>query len=322
MLSKIASGRPRECGGLVGMRLRLIGVPFDSYGRDGAVARAPVVLRSAGLADRLRGRHEVAEAKDLSLPGAVAERSPASGLLNEKALSVMTAALRSAVGLALASGQFPLVYGSDCAILLGALAGLRDRAGKAALLFVDGHEDAFPLESSPDGQAADSEIALALGLTGATAPAGIRDLLPLVAPARLAMLGPRNGAELAAMGVPSLRGTVFHRTDLELLASDAREIAGEAIADALGDGRFWLHTDLDVLTSEAFSAQDFPEPGGISWPCLQAIAAEALSSTRCAGWSVVIYNPDLDPGQTAARRIVQFIAAALPPGPTPSSPLR
>ena len=116
------------------MRLRLIGVPFDSYGRAGAVARAPVVLRSAGLADRLRNRHEVAGGKDLSLPGPVAERSAMSGLLNEEALSALTGALRSAVGLALADGLFPLVYGGDCAVLLGALAGLRDSAGQVGLL--------------------------------------------------------------------------------------------------------------------------------------------------------------------------------------------
>lgn len=59
--------------------------------------------------------------------------------------------------------RFPLIYGADCAVLLGAIPALRDVHGQAGLLFIDGHEDATTMEMSPDGEAANMEIALLLG---------------------------------------------------------------------------------------------------------------------------------------------------------------
>jgi hypothetical protein len=35
----------------------------------------------------------------------------------------------------------------------------------------------------------------------------------------------------------------------------------------------------------------------------------SFRSRNCAGWSIAVYNPDLDPGGRDARRIVDFVAA-------------
>jgi arginase family enzyme len=49
-------------------------------------------------------------------------------------------------------------------------------------------------------------------------------------------------------------------------------------------------------------------PGGLSWPELAAIATSALQVGGACGWSLGVYNPDLDPERRAAERIVNFIA--------------
>ncbi len=134
-------------------RLLLIGVDFDSCARDGAVADAATELRRLGLVDRLALRHDVVDWGELITSAPVAERSAASGLLNEEALLLLVRRLRDAVGYGLSEDATPMVYGADCAVLLGALAGARDALGEVGLVFVDGHEDAFDLETSPDGQA-------------------------------------------------------------------------------------------------------------------------------------------------------------------------
>jgi arginase len=72
-------------------------------------------------------------------------------------------------------------------------------------------------------------------------------------------------------------------------------------------GHWWLHVDLDVLSTEALPAVDYPQPGGIGWERLELVARTALEVPGCAGVSVVIYNPDLD-GGAAAPRIVRFVA--------------
>ena len=63
-------------------------------------------------------------------------------------------------------GRFPLVYGADCAVLLGAVPGLADVLGGAGLVFIDGHEDATTMEACTTGEAANMEVAFLLGMTG------------------------------------------------------------------------------------------------------------------------------------------------------------
>jgi arginase len=69
-----------------------------------------------------------------------------------------------------------------------------------------------------------------------------------------------------------------------------------------------LHVDLDVLSTGAMSAVEYPQSGGLSWGDLSEITARALAHPACAGWSVVVYNPDLDGDRTDAHRIVHYIA--------------
>ncbi len=148
----------------------LIGVPFDGYGRAGNQARAAAALRDAGLLDAFE-HHHVADLGDLDLPAPDPARGASTSLINERALLAMTAALNTRVGSALAAGRFPFVFGGDCSMLLGIVTGLRDHVGDIGLVFIDGHEDTMPLDVSEDGEAANTEIGLLLGLTGRRSPA-------------------------------------------------------------------------------------------------------------------------------------------------------
>jgi arginase len=144
-------------------QIELTGVCFDGMGRPGAQARAPAALRAAGLG-ALLGKH-VMTGPDVVVSAAASARGPAAGFLNEAALLQMLHALHGQVRGALRLGRFPLVYGADCSVLLAAVPALAGAAGRAGLVFVDGHEDATPMELSPAGEAANMEIALLLGFT-------------------------------------------------------------------------------------------------------------------------------------------------------------
>src|SRR5207248_9169832 len=102
--------------------------------------------------------------------------------LFRSALLAMVDAVYERVQATLKHGRFPLVYGADCAVLLGSVPALRDVIGKAGLLFIDGHEDATTMELSTTGEAANMEIALLLGLTGTQAPEPLRSRLPALQP--------------------------------------------------------------------------------------------------------------------------------------------
>lgn len=293
------------------LTIDLIGVPFDGYGRVGNQARAAAVLRDAGLEAAFSG-HEVITKPDIGLPDPNPERSTGSGLMNESALLAMTEALHTQVSTALSAGHFPLVYGADCSVLLGTVPALRDVAGEAGLVFVDGHEDTTPLDVSEDGEVANMETALLLGITGKLAPETLRKHLPALQPAALAMLGQRDHDLRRELNVATLadRGILLHT--YEDVTADPAEHAREAVKHVTkAVPGWWLHTDLDVLAQDEFIAQRVPgdvdQVGGLTWPQLTELVSSALQAAGCRGWSLVIYNPEQDPDGSEAQRIVRFV---------------
>lgn len=296
--------------------VELIGVSFDGMGRSGAQARAAGVLRQAGLQTAFGAA--AVTGSDIDAPASSAPRA-GDGLLNEAALVEMVPAVDERVSSALRAGRFPVVYGADCAVLLGAVPALRRVVGNVGLVFLDGHEDATPMACSPDGEAANMEIALLLGETGQQAPPAIRDRIPALRSQQVALLGPRDEAHRRALGVPTIADRLLLRS-AEQVAADPAGTAGEAIAHVAEDtSGWWLHLDFDVLDHEEFAAYGAPGerlPGGLTWPELTEAVATALATQGCCGWSLSVYNPDQDPNRTDAARIVQFITEVTPSIPS------
>lgn len=292
---------------------RLIGVPYTSMREPGGIDRAIGVLREAGAADALAALG-AEDSGDLDLDAPSGERGPTE-LLNEDALARLISATREAVSAARADARVPLLLGGDCPVILGALAALGESPASAGLIMIDGHEDAWPPPSSPTGETSDSELGIALGLFGDRYPAPLGDMLPLLTPAAVGLIGPRDAEEIEGAGIESLRGSVaFFADDEETLAAGAFATIREALERVRAD-RFWLHIDLDALRFDQLRAVDYPQPGGLDWATLGSLAEGAIADPRFAGASVAIYNPRLDPDLSGARRIVKFLARIAAQGP-------
>jgi hypothetical protein len=84
--------------------------------------------------------------------------------------------------------------------------------------------------------------------------------------------------------------------------------SGECVAAAGGDRR----PRLAGTGARTASWPQWTTPSrGLTWGQLTDLTATALATDGCAGWSVCIYNPDLDPGRDGADAIISYITQAI-----------
>ena len=156
------------------------------------------------------------------------------------------------------------------------------------------------------------EIALLLGLTGENAPEELRRHLPALHSGEIVMLGQRDEHARALLGVETIADQVrlYSAADvhhqIDHLATTATVHLDERTP------AWWLHVDLDVLRGDEFAAcaaaTETTMPGGLTWTELTKLAHRALQSPKCRGFSVGVYNPDLDSDGQAARDVTNFLS--------------
>lgn len=289
--------------------VKIIGVPFDGYGRPGNQTGAAAALREAGLPTAW-SRHTLVADEDLDLPGPTPDRGASTSLINEVALLAVVETVGEQVSDAIHRGWFPVVVGADCTTLLGTIPALK--ADNVGLLFVDGHEDTMPLDVSEDGEAANTEIGLLLGLTGRLLDGPLADRLPALTRHQIALLGQRDVDWRHQFNVGSLRDHGVWMRDHSEVAAAPADCARAAVQQLLTSApNWWLHVDLDVLDPEVFPAQGLPEvpdqPGGLTWDELEQTLTTAVSMSGCVGLSIAIYDPDQDEDRVGARHIVHLV---------------
>jgi len=297
--------------GVMHMKLAIIGVPFNSAGTNTAEALAPAVLREAGLIEALSRGNDVDDYGDVEFDAAKStSRDKESGIIAPKALLSMISAVRTAVTRAYGEGRMPVVVGGDCPLLLGGLLAAREQLGYGpALLFVDGHEDSYEPRKSMNGEAADMELGLATGFTTVKGLPELSDELPIIDPHQVVLIGARDSDEVETEGHKSIGTRVIVLDDTELRAAGVESTVLRWLEQFQHKpGRFWFHLDWDVLSSDEMPAVSYPQPGGLVWDEVETIARAAIHADHLIGIDTTLYNPQLDPNRTAARKIVEFLA--------------
>ena len=238
------------------------------------VETLPDTLLANGLAERLNARR----AARVEAPPYRVDRDPVTLTLNDREINHYSPRLADAISSVLDNGEFPLVLGGDCSILLGSMLALR-RRGRYGLLFIDGHADFYQPEANPNGEAASMDLAFATGRGPAiiTDMEGrrplVRDEDSVVFAFRDAEEQARYGSQPLAPGILALDLVRVHELGVE---TGAQEAVKHLTRQNGPNGGFWIHVDADVLDDAIMPAVDYRIPGGLSW-------AELATVLRIAG---------------------------------------
>lgn len=265
-------------------------------------------LRQMGLRERLGAR----DGGEVAAPAYTGLREAATGVLHGDLLGAYAVALADRIEPILASGEFPLVLGGDCSILLGSALALA-RRGRHGLLYVDGHRDLLTPDASTSGSAAGMALALAVG-RGPQSLSALAGPHPLVNPEDVLIFGTRDEDRWYPTQTLDFQREHLHWVPLDVARGEevprALRRRLPSIAGGLTDG-FWLHLDVDVLDDAIMPAVDARAPGGMGSAELVDLLREVVASGRCVGMQLTNYDPERDRGSTAARILVELLAAGL-----------
>jgi len=274
----------------------------------GGVQRMPEALLGAGLAEAIGARR----AGRVEPPSYVPGRDPETQVTNVHGLRDYARRLADAVGDVLGRGEFPVVLGGDCSILLGSLLAAA-RRGRHGIVFIDGHIDFYPPENTEwNGVGAASELAFATG----RGPTILTDLgigRPLLRDDDIVAVGFRDQATQAKYG-RSLPATAlaFSRQDVRAIgpaAAGARAV--EHQTRPAGPNGYFIHFDADAIDGKLMPAVDDPSPDGLEWDEAIELLRTVTQHQRAVGLQLTIYNPDADPDSSAGRALAGAVAKAL-----------
>ena len=140
------------------MDYAIIEAPTNLGLRPTGVEKLADVLLGHGLDKRIRARR----AGRLTVPPYDSRRGPPTNTLNGETIAAWSPALADSVERVLGRGEFPIVLGGDCSIILGSMLAL-NRRGRHGLFYVDAHTDFYHPDMDPQGEAASMDLAFATG---------------------------------------------------------------------------------------------------------------------------------------------------------------
>lgn len=292
-------------------RLAIVEAPSILGLKPSGVETLPDTLLANGLAEQLNARR----AARVEAPPYSADRDPVTLTLNDRSINHYSTRLADAICSVLDNGEFPVVLGGDCSILLGSMLALR-RHGRYGLLFIDGHADFYQPEVNPNGEVASMELAFVTG-RGPAILTDIEGRRPLVRDEDCVVFAFRDAEEQARYGSqalpPEMLALDLARVRDRGAETSAREAVRHLTREHGASAGFWIHLDADVLDDAIMPAVDYRLEGGLSWAELATVLRIAADSTRAVGIEVTIYNPKLDPAGASGKELTSTLVKGLSP---------
>lgn len=276
-----------------------LGLIEPAPGKEPGVKKLPDWLRKLGFFNMIHPAEEIS----LEPPPYSMQLDPVSDMRNADAIAVYAEQQIPLLRSVIAKGNFALVIGGDCSILIGNALALK-QLGDFRLFFIDGHTDfMWPWLSSTHGVAG-MDRAIVTG-HGHDKLSNINDQRPYFKEEHVWCVGNR---EYDADYVAAIEKTSIHYYDLNSLKQNSLYTCVDSFFSSLNaepPKGFWVHLDVDVLDPQIMPAVDSPDPGGLSYDELHNLLKPLLSHPLCAGLEITILDPDKDPQGNVTREFIR-----------------
>jgi arginase len=290
-------------------KIVLLGSPTSAAGLRVGQERAPAVLRSAGLKERLKSAgFDVADLGDTATYLSEADDE------HPRARNVSTILkslndLRPRIEVAVKSGALPLILSGDCISVLATIAGTRRYHRNVSLIYVDRDAHLNVPATSPSGNIDGMVISQVIG-RGAPELVRFWGEPPLVRETDIALFG------FERLDPPEekylVTSPVRRHSASEISAAGADKTARHALERVhAAKHEFVLHFDVDAITGEEFPWTNFPGSGGLTFEEVRAALRVFVSQTNLAAFNVAGYNPDLDPDGVGVRKLIDLLTDVL-----------
>lgn len=287
-----------------------LGLKRPAADREPGTRFGPWQLRQLHLLERLAA----SDGGIVEAPVYTGVRDAETQVLHSSELVDYAVRIADAVEPVLARGDFPLLLGGDCSVLLGSALAL-NRRGRHGLVFIDGHRDLLLPRQSRHGAAAGMDLALVTG-HGPEALCRIEARYPLVRPDDVLIFGYRDEdtwyepAMLEAARVSMRAVSLDEARSEEIPRALGRRLDSLLSGDVEG---VFVHLDADVLHESLVFAVDHPEQGGMLPDELIAALRAVIGTGRCIGLELTNYDPERDREHLSATRLVDALVRALEP---------
>lgn len=288
----------------------LIGAPVDSGKRRGGCLMGPDALRTAGLADALRGLgHRVEDIGNLTPAAHPPDTGNQRVFAPNRTIGWTNRLIREAEA-ALRRG-LPIFLGGDHALSLGSVAGAANHAAAAGrplfVLWLDAHSDFHTPETSDSGHLHGTPLGYVTGRSGF---AGFPAIANPVPQQNICILGLRSvdAAERAA-----LEDTAIRRHDMREIDETgvARPLADFLDRVAAENGMLHVSLDVDFLDPGIAPAVGTTVPGGATIREGHLVMEMLHDSGLVTSLDLVELNPFLDDRGRTALLLVELAASAL-----------
>ena len=290
-----------------------LGLKEPHSGHEPGVRRLPDFFREHGFHDALKPDGVIR----LEPPPYAMKSDRDSGVRNADAIADYAKKQATVLEEVLLEGQFAVVLGGDCSILIGNALALRNM-GEFGLFYLDGHTDFMLPEQSKTEGAAGMDLAFITG-HGPVKLTDIGGRKPYISEKHVWCVGNRD---LEAWYVDAILHSDIHYTDLAALRKEGIAKCVERFLNMVkkeGLAGFWIHFDVDVLDDEMMPAVDSRQPGGLLYSELNHLLGLLLTSPCAVGLDITILDPDLDPEGRYTKELVRNLTSVLAVAPAPEN---